>query len=200
MVCAGRRLAPNITAYHTVQFTHAAPPYRAEYERIFGVPVEFGCERNALRLNEAMLASLRFPSTPRYVTGVLKDHAEALLAKLDSSHSMRGRVEALLVPALQSGDVGIEAIASALGLSRQTLFRKLKAEGVTFAHVLDELRHKLALHYLSTRNASVKETAHRVGFSDATAFSRAYKRWTGIAPGASRVAASAAMNSRKQRA
>jgi methylphosphotriester-DNA--protein-cysteine methyltransferase len=57
----------------------------------------------------------------------------------------------------------MDMIASKLGLSRQTLFRKLKAEGVTFAKVLDELRHKMALHYLSGKKVSVNETAYLVG-------------------------------------
>ena len=76
----------------------------------------------------------------------------------------------------------MNVIARKLGLSRQTLFRKLKAEGVTFEKVLDELRHKLALHYLSGKKASVNETAYLVGFSDPAAFSRAFTRWTGSIP------------------
>ena len=73
-------------------------------------------------------------------------------------------------------------IARKLGLSRQTLFRRLKAEGVTFEKVLDELRHNMAVHYLSEKKASVNETAYLVGFSDPAAFSRAFKRWTGSSP------------------
>ena len=76
----------------------------------------------------------------------------------------------------------MKAIADELGLSRQTLFRKLKAEGVTFEQVLGELRHKLALHYLCGKKVSVNETAYLVGFSDPAAFSRAFKRWSGCSP------------------
>jgi AraC-like DNA-binding protein len=76
----------------------------------------------------------------------------------------------------------MEMIAGKLGLSRQTLFRKLKVEGVTYEQVLDELRHKLALNYLCANKASVKETAGLVGYSDPAAFSRAFKRWTGSSP------------------
>jgi AraC-like DNA-binding protein len=77
----------------------------------------------------------------------------------------------------------METIAGKMAISRQTLFRKLKAEGATFEKVLDELRHKMALNYLSERKVSVNETAYLVGFSDRAAFSRAFKRWTGTSPG-----------------
>ena len=76
----------------------------------------------------------------------------------------------------------MEMIAGKLGLSRQTLFRKLKAEGVTFEKVLDELRYKLALEYLNGKNVPVNQTAYLLGFSEPAAFSRAFKRWTGSSP------------------
>ena len=76
----------------------------------------------------------------------------------------------------------MRAIASQLGLSRQSLFRRLRAEGVTFEQVLDGLRHTLALRYLNGEGLSVKETAFRLGFSEPASFSRAFKRWTGTSP------------------
>ena len=75
-------------------------------------------------------------------------------------------------------------VATELRLTRPTLLRRLKAEGTTFATVLDELRRKIAMEYLSAGNHSVKETAYRVGFSDPAPFSRAFKRWTGKSPSA----------------
>ena len=112
----------------------------------------------------------------------MTERAEALLEKLEDSKSMRGRLEKLLIPLLHTGEAKIETIARKLALSRQTLFRKLKAEGVTFEQVLDELRHKLAREYLNGKNVSVNETAYLLGFSDPAAFSRAFKRWTGVSP------------------
>src|SRR5205823_2598210 len=119
---------------------------------------------------------------PRYVFGVLSEHAEALLKSLESAKSTKGRVESLLVPILHKGDVSMDAIAAKLGVSRQTLFRKLKADGTTFEKLLDDLRHKMALHYLSGKKVSVNQTAYLVGFSEPAAFSRAFKRWTGTNP------------------
>jgi AraC-like DNA-binding protein len=108
--------------------------------------------------------------------------AEMLLAKLDRSQSTRGRVESLLVNLLGTGGVQMDTVAGKLGLSRPTLFRMLKEEGVTFQQVLDEMRHKTAVRYLNGEKLSVKRTARLLGFSDATAFSRAFKRWTGASP------------------
>ncbi len=76
----------------------------------------------------------------------------------------------------------MDAVASRMGLSRQTLFRKLKSEGVTFKKVLDSLRRELAIHYFNEEGNSVNEAASLLGFSEPAAFSRAFKRWTGSSP------------------
>jgi AraC-like DNA-binding protein len=168
-----------------IHFIHEEPSYRAEYDRVFGVPLVFGSHMNSLLMDEEFL-SIRLPRANRYVFGVLSAHAEALLKSLEGSKTFRGRVESLLMPILHTGEASVEVIATQLGLSRPTLFRKLKAEGTTFKQVLDELRHKLALHYLNGKKVSVNETAYLVGFSEAAAFSRAFKRWTGRSPRATR--------------
>jgi AraC-like DNA-binding protein len=182
MVCSTRRSLGDIHMFKTIHVTHAEPSYRDEYERIFRVPIVFGSDRNGLRIDEAMLSNVRLPPSSEYMTGLLRDHADMLLRKLESSHSIRGRVEILLTPILHTRDSNVDAISEKLGLSRQTLFRKLKAEGVTFEQVLDELRHKTALHYLREEKVSAKRAARLVGFSDQAAFSRAFKRWTGSTP------------------
>jgi AraC-like DNA-binding protein len=94
---------------------------------------------------------------------------------------IRREVEQVLEPLLASGDVGIDRIASALATSRQTLYRRLKAEGVTYEQLLDELRRRLAIRYMKD-GMSVKQAAYRLGFSEPAAFSRAFKRWTGHSP------------------
>lgn len=164
-----------------IHFTHVEPSYRAEYDRVFGVPLVFGSRMNALLMDEAFL-SIRLPRPNRYVFGVLSAHAEALLKSLESSKTVRGRVESLLMPILHTGDARVELVAGEMGISRQTLFRRLKAEGTTFEEVLDELRRRLALHYLGGKMVSVSEAAYLVGFSDPAAFTRAFKRWTGRSP------------------
>jgi AraC-like DNA-binding protein len=185
MICTGRRFLGDLAILKEVHVTHAEPGHRAEYDRIFGVPVVFGSSRNALLADDSWMAQPPARSS-RPVLDVLSAHSEALLEKLESSKSTRGRVEALLTPLLHTGGATIDAIASQLGFSRQSLFRRLKAEGVTFEAVLDDLRHELALRYLNGDALSVKETAYRLGFSEPASFSRAFKRWTGTSPAAAR--------------
>ena len=77
----------------------------------------------------------------------------------------------------------MEKISRMMGLSRPTLYRLLKTEGVNYENLLDDLRHGMALHYLNGNRVSVSQTSYLVGFSDPSAFSRAFKRWTGSPPG-----------------
>ena len=93
----------------------------------------------------------------------------------------RREVEARLEPLLASGEIGIDRVARDLGCSRQTLYRRLKAEGTTYEQLLDGLRKRLALRYMR-EGLPVKDAAYRLGFSDPAAFSRAFKRWTGSSP------------------
>src|SRR6266404_5232434 len=186
-VCGARALAAsmpefaNLTFPKAIRFTHAEPSYRAEYDRIFGVPLFFSSHMNALLIDEAIL-NMKLPRTNPYLSEIMSSRAEELLNSLEMSKTTRGRVENLLIPVLHTGEASMDMIAGKLGVSRQTLFRKLKAEGITFEKVLDELRHKLALHYLNGKKVPVNQTAYLVGFSEPAAFSRAFKRWTGSSP------------------
>lgn len=165
-----------------VHVTHAEPAYRAEYERIFRAPVVFNSDRNALLIDYDWTNYKVTRSTTGYAFGVLSERANALLTKLESSRTTRGRVESLLIPMLHTGEPNVERIAEKMAMSRKTLYRKLKAEGVTFERLLDDLRHRMAMHYLDGKKASVNETAYLVGFSDVSTFSRAFRRWRGVSP------------------
>jgi AraC-like DNA-binding protein len=164
-----------------VHVTHTRPAYADEYDRVFRVPTAFGCERNALLIDDDW-TYYTVAKTTRYAFGVLSEHAKALLASLETSKTVRGRVEALLIPILHMGDPNIERTAQKMGTNRKTLYRQLKAEGTTYEKLLDELRHKMALNYLDGKKVSVNETAYLVGFSDPSTFSRAFRRWTGVSP------------------
>lgn len=94
----------------------------------------------------------------------------------------RAEVEQVMEPLLGTAAISIERVASTMGMSRQTLYRRLKEQGTSFEEILEAKRRQLAIRYLATERASVKATAYRLGFSDPAAFSRAFKRWTGCSP------------------
>ena len=185
MLNSGRRVSDRAFV-KAVHVTHEAPAYRDEYERIFGVPVTFGSDRNALLMTDDDWMAMKAPLPSPYVFEVLKERAEALLEDLDRVKTVRGRVEALLAPILHGGEANMAAVARRMGISRPTLFRRLKAEGTNFEAVLEALRRRLADDYLARRGLSVSETSYLLGFSDPAAFSRAFKRWTGSSPRAAR--------------
>lgn len=184
LVCGPRRFLsrPHVLSVH---LTYPAPSYSGEYERIFQCPVHFDSEWNAMELHP-QVAEWEVAPGSHYVFGILSGHADRLLAELDAAKHLKGRLEALLLPMLHRGDVSADEVAEQLGFSRQTLFRKLKEEETTFSAVLDDLRQRVAKLYLQGDSASVNDTAYLVGFSDPSSFSRAFKRWTGQAPGAFR--------------
>jgi len=161
-----------------VYVKHPIPAHRAAYDQAFGVPIHFVSGQNALLLDPAYLHTVLVPA-PAHLTRILATHADAQLAALAQQRTCRGRLESALRQVLHSGQFGISQMARLLAMSRQTLYRRLKAEGVTFEQVLESLRHEIALEALRTGRTPVRDVAARVGFADPAAFSRAFKRWSG---------------------
>ena len=108
--------------------------------------------------------------------------AGALVAAVERPSGFRRKIEGRIEVLLETGEARIDRVASDMGLSRQTLYRRLKVEDTTFEDLLDKVRHRLALRYLREDRMSVKAASYRLGFSEPAAFSRAFKRWTGASP------------------
>jgi AraC-like DNA-binding protein len=171
------------------EVTHAEDGRGSELVRALGAPVRFGAARNALRVSIEW-QEYRVALYPRYAFGLFCAHADRLLEALEAAQTVSGQVERAILPVLHTGTVNAEGVARQLGLSGQGLYRALRAEGTTFEELLAALRHRFARGYLSSGRASLKEIAYLLGFSDVSAFSRAFKRWEGVAPGAYRARAS----------
>jgi AraC-like DNA-binding protein len=112
----------------------------------------------------------------------LERHADALQARVPDADSLAGRVRKCLIARLRDGEPEQPTIARALGLSERTLQRRLRAEHTTFAALLDQVRSELASMYLLDPQLAVFEVAYLLGFSEPSAFNRAFRRWTGKTP------------------
>lgn len=176
-----RRSAPEHPFERALEVTYAPPPHANRYPELFRVPVTFRAARNALCINPVWLDE-QFDGGKDYVFGVFTRHADELLDELATHDTVRSAVEARMLADLHEGTLSMDRIARDLGMSRQTLYRRLKDEGAAFAQVHDDLRRRMAMDYLSAGKVSVGETAYLLGFSEASAFVRAFKRWTGASP------------------
>lgn len=163
------------------QVKHDAPPYKDLYAEVWQCPVEFGASRNALRLPK-WVATHPVGQEPSYAFGIFTAHADRILSKIESPPTLTARLQQLIILDLHTGEVSMQWAAAKLGMSRQSIYRRLKLEGTTFETLLDALRHKLALDYLSTKNVTVAEVAFLLGYADPSPFARAFKRWTGASP------------------
>jgi len=167
-----------------VEFRHASPPDVREHLRTFGVAPRFSAAVNAIQFDRAALLH-PVPAADPALWRVIERHAEALLAaRPDPAESAANRVRRILAGALGEGEgaASLASVADRLKLSERSLQRRLADEGVSFDALLEELRHELAVRYLADRKISIAEVAYLLGYSEPSAFHRAFKRWTGKTP------------------
>lgn len=165
----------------SVGFQHRQPKDVSEHNRIFGPRVRFDRPANDLVFDTSLL-SLPLKKADPNLCAVLDRHAEDLLAKLPERSGMADLVRHLLGQALRGGDPGIESISKQIGMSSRSLQRKLKQEGTSHQTLLDKIRSELSGRYLLEPDMTICEVAYLLGFSEPSAFNRAFKRWTGTTP------------------
>jgi AraC-like DNA-binding protein len=173
-----------------VTFRHSAPADRTEHERFFRAPIRFNSSANGVVLARSLLDLPLVKSDPG-LCAVLERHMGELLEKVPQSTSFGARVRQLVVKDLSTSPPDATAVARKLHMSRRTLQRLLRAEGTTFTELVDALRHDLAMRYLREPAVAIAEVAFLLGFSEASAFHRAFRRWQGTTPAAYRANLSA---------
>jgi AraC-like DNA-binding protein len=165
-----------------VRFAHQAPTDTAGHESFFGCPVRFGEEQNAMQLQQEDLA-LPLPSADEKLGEYLRSRANlALQQRGDPHESQLTRIRQIMAEELQKGVPSVEQVAKRLATSGRTLRRRLDAEGTSFRVLLDETRARLAEGYVQDERMPLSEVAFLLGFSEPSAFHRAFKRWTNTTP------------------
>lgn len=184
---AVRQVAAGPLAIEAVSFRHAAPADTAPHGAYFGCPVRFGRPVDAVHLPHASLGvatRLGDEGLSAYLLGQLDE----LLAARDDS--LVGHVLRAVTDALPDGGAPRSQVARRLGMSERTLARRLSDEGWSFQQLVDRARRDAAEALLGDGDHTLTEVAFLTGFSDQSAFQRAFKRWTGRTPTAFRAEAS----------
>jgi AraC-like DNA-binding protein len=185
VVGQARMLAGDAFRPLAVDFAHRPPGEHAVYEAFFRCPVRFGAPHTRLVLSRASLDIPLATADPNLLPILLRA-ADALLARCATPSTTADEVRRVLADALRTGEADVEHVAAHLGTTARSLQRRLKDEDTTFFAVRDELRRELASTYLDG-GLSITEISFLLGFSEASAFFRAFKRWTGTTPQASRL-------------
>ena len=163
-----------------VALRRAAPTDARPYEAAFGCPVSFGADANRLLIGRAD-ADHPLPTGNRDLAAM---HDRALveqLARLDKRDIM-ARFRASLLERMSSGDLSEENLARDLHMSRRSLQRRLAEAEATYQSLVEETRRDMALRYLADPDKSATDIAFLLGYSQQSAFTRAFRRWTGKSP------------------
>jgi AraC-like DNA-binding protein len=173
----GKRLAPL-----TVQFAHHRRSHFDSFAKQFGCPVRFNRNQGYIVFSRKTLATPIGSSDDRLLV-ILKNHAEDLLRRRPPhQEEFVHQVERRLTELLPRGQARIKTIATELGMSERTLVRRLAELDLTFASILARLRQDLVSRYLAEDELTFTQIAFLLGYSNQSAFSVAYKRWTGKSP------------------
>jgi len=156
------------------------PSQPAPWEHFYGCRVQFGAQQDSFLLSRRD-ADLALPIANRQLAGTLDAVLAKQLAELDRSN-VAARCKAALVERLASGESPEEDVARDLHMSRRTLQRKLAEADLTYQQLVDDTRRDLALRYVEDPGKSITEITFLLGFSGQSAFTRAFRRWTGRSP------------------
>jgi AraC-like DNA-binding protein len=163
-----------------VRFQHARPSELAEHERIFRCAIEFSCNANVVVFPKETFAR-PIVTADRGLRATLDRHAQLLLERLPSQGFIP-QARAALVEAMRGGSPHLARVATRLGTSTRSLQRRLAEHGVRFETMVDDLRRELAFRYLAEPNMPLAEIAFLLGYSDHSAFHRAFRRWAECTP------------------
>jgi AraC-like DNA-binding protein len=172
-----------------VNVMHHRSRFHAEFRKFFGCEVGFGSGTDEIAFSSTV-RPMPLASADSYLNALLIAQCEQSHVNRLQPPEIRISVENEIVALLPHGKAQAPAIARKLGMSQRTLARRLASEKSSFTAVLDELKHDLAKHYLSESGVPITTIAWLLGYQEVSAFTHAFKRWTGKTPKQARMTAS----------
>jgi AraC-like DNA-binding protein len=167
----GSRWAPE-----EVQFSRTKPADVGAYRRFFNAPCRFDRERTAICFPTSLLNKPMPEANPERLR-ILEQQAQTI-----NKGELLSRLRRALRILLLSGPTSAQEVAALLFLHRRTLDRRLRDQGTNFQRVLDEIRFEVACHLLDNTQLPLTDIAASLGYSESSAFTRAFRRWSGAAP------------------
>ena len=163
-----------------VRLSRARPGDTEPYRHFYGCPIHFEANEDSFLLT-LRVADEPLPTANRQLAGTLDSILTAQLAALDKNN-IPARCKSNLLDELTSGELSEEEMAKQLHMSRRTLQRKLAESNTTYQKLVDDTHRDLALRYMEDPRNTITDVTFLLGFSGQSAFSRAFKRWTGMSP------------------
>lgn len=171
-----------------ISFLESVDPARAEaYEVFFRCPISWNDSHVRVRFPLSYLG-MPMPRRDPILRELLDRQAQALLRALPGSSDTERQLQKVLLKLLSDGEPTLNRAARAMYMSPRTLQRRLAGHGLSWQQWLDRSREQLARQYLADASLTLTDIALLLGFSEQSAFTRAYRRWTGQVPGRARKA------------
>ena len=172
-----------------IEFTFEEPTYSDEFDLMFPCRHKFSQTYNRVSFSKKFL-SLPITQDSETLTNFLHNAPESLLTQFRSDESTSAHVKRLLLHrngmVVELDNMSFDDVASELNMTTHTIRRRLKEEGNSFQEIKDSIRREQALTLLENNNLTLLSISEKLGFSETAAFNRAFKKWTGITPGAYR--------------
>ncbi len=164
-----------------VSFTHSPPDNLLELEKLFGTNILFQQATNSLKFSRDILHSTTATTDPA-LQQVIIDHLEKLLDQVINTQSFESRIKLSIFEKLGHQQLSSKAVAKEINISVSTLKRRLKKRNISFRSLRDEAIAELAKKALSETDATISDIALKIGYSELSAFSRAFTRICGLTP------------------
>jgi len=164
-----------------VQFAHEAPAQTSEHHRIFHSPVVFGCETNALVIDLGF-TERQVPAADQQLYQIMRQYLDQVLSEMPREDGLLSSIRKAIAESMRDGDPTLARVAKKMAMGPRTLQRRLKEYGFDFKKLVEDTRQRFAVSYLKDRKNTLTEVAFLLGYSELSAFNRAFKRWTRSTP------------------
>jgi|SRR5688572_4245996 len=164
-----------------VRFNHQGPEIMAAYHEVFCSPVIFQCSTNGFIMDSAFCKQ-PIPAADPNLFRILTSYLDDVLSRMPKGDELLATIRATIAQLMKDGGPKLSRAAKTLRVSTRTLQRQLKHRGLCFAELVEDIRRAVAVEYLKDREHTLAEIAFLLGYSEVSAFNRAFKRWTGKTP------------------